>query len=67
MFFLSVCCALERVEDAVREENAVKLLQALQTPFLALKVRSRSLSERKSYGNFNCLATLFLHIYLLKL
>lgn len=36
--FFSVLCALERVEDAVRASDSEKLLLALHSPALALKV-----------------------------
>ncbi|KAK8406021.1 hypothetical protein O3P69_007029 [Scylla paramamosain] len=43
---VNVCCALEIVEDAVREGSTAELLQALCTPALALKEVESSLGDR---------------------
>ncbi|KAK3863384.1 hypothetical protein Pcinc_030834 [Petrolisthes cinctipes] len=67
--YVNAFCALERVEDAVKDENAVALIQALNSSLLSLKGVKNQLSEeylrtlakeiaepKKQSGNqsFNC-------------
>lgn len=38
MFYIAAFCAVERVEDAVKDENTNALFKALTSPVLGLKV-----------------------------